>query len=124
MTGLLLSDDLIFISRVTGTGAAAGVTIRVAKSPEALLNLARQQPPAGVILDLSNPGLKIAEAVAILKSLQPPPSVVAYGSHVDAATLHSARKAGCDHVMPRSQFVEELPTKLVEWMRPRGDSEG
>ena len=122
MTGLLLSDDLIFTSRITGTGSALGLPIRVAKSSDALLTLARQQAPACVILDLSNPGLAIADCVAALKSLKPPPTLVAYGSHVDTATLKAARAAGCDHVFPRSQFVEELPTHLTAWMgrEPRG----
>jgi len=115
MSALLLSDDLIFTSRVTGTGAGVVVAVLVAKSPEALLNLARQQTPSCVILDLSNPGLQIAECVGALKTLDPPPTVVAYGSHVDTSTLKAARAAGCDHVMPRSQFVDELPTKLTAW---------
>ncbi len=121
MNTLLLSDDLIFTSRVTGTGTGVGVAVRVAKSPGTLLNLARQQPPGCVILDLSNPGLNIAEFVAALKTLDPPPTVVAYGSHVDAATLNAARAAGCDHVMPRSQFVEELPKQLAAWAGSRAE---
>jgi len=44
------------------------------------------------------------------------PRVVAYGSHVDAAGLKAARDAGCDVVLPRSAFVEQLPVKLREWM--------
>jgi DNA-binding NarL/FixJ family response regulator len=115
MNAHLLSDDLIFTSRVTGTGTSVGVAVRVAKSAEALLNLARQQVPACVILDLSNPGLKIVECVTALKALAPPPTVVAYGSHVDTATLNAARAAGCDRVMARSQFVEELPKQLAAW---------
>jgi DNA-binding NarL/FixJ family response regulator len=115
MTALLLSDDLIFTSRVTGTGADFGVAVRVAKSPGTLLNLARQEPPNCVILDLHHPGLNIAECVAALKTLAPPPTVVAYGAHVDTATLKAARAAGCDVVMPRSQFVEELPTQFAKW---------
>ena len=81
------------------------------------MNLANHETPACVILDLSNPGLNIGETVANLKRLEPPPRVVAYGSHVDTATLKAARAAGCDVVMPRSQFVEELPKSLGEWMR-------
>jgi DNA-binding NarL/FixJ family response regulator len=117
MPGLLLSDDLIFTSRITGTGTALGHTIRAVKSPELLLSLAKQQTPPCVILDLSNPGLNISDLVASLKQFEPPPRVVAYGSHVDTATLKAARAAGCDIVMPRSQFVEELPKSLGEWMK-------
>jgi hypothetical protein len=44
------------------------------------------------------------------------PRVIAYGSHVEAATLHAAREAGCDLVLPRSRFVEELPVSLGAWL--------
>ena len=50
------------------------------------------------------------------------PRMVAYGSHVDAAVLRAAREAGCDPVLPRSKFVEELPRALPEWMRAGTDA--
>jgi DNA-binding NarL/FixJ family response regulator len=115
--GLLLSDDLIFSSRITAVARDLSLEVRVAKSADALLSLARQRPPACAILDLSNPGLKIGECVAALKSLAPRPRIIAYGSHVDTATLRAARDAGCDLVMPRSQFVAELPVALATWMK-------
>ncbi|MFL5342060.1 MAG: response regulator [Gemmataceae bacterium] len=114
--GLLLSDDLIFTSRVTGTARDLGLSFRVAKTTAALLALAREQPPACVIVDLASPGMNIADFVTELKRLTLPPRIVAYGSHVDTATLKAARAAGCDLVMPRSQFVEELPKSLPAWM--------
>ena len=43
--GLLLSDDLIFTSRVAGTAKGLGLTIRAVRSSEALLAQARQQAP-------------------------------------------------------------------------------
>jgi DNA-binding NarL/FixJ family response regulator len=113
---ILLSDDLIFTSRVTGTGRARGLPVRSAASADALLTLARQQPPTCVIVDLANPGLKIADLIAGLAALPARPRVVAYGSHVDAATLRAARESGCDVVLPRSKFVEELPTALPGWL--------
>jgi CheY-like chemotaxis protein len=116
MNGFLLCDDLIFTSRITGTGRDLGLTIRVAKTAEVLLALARQTPPACAILDLHNPGLIIADVVAALKGLSPPPVVIGYGSHVDTAALKAARAAGCDRVLPRSQFVEKLPVELPRWM--------
>jgi CheY-like chemotaxis protein len=119
-SGILLSDDLIFTSRVTGTGRDLGLAVRAARSTEVLQEVARQERPACVILDLANPGLKIAELVSGLReSVSPMPFVVAYGSHVDTATLKSAREAGCDLVLPRSKFVEELPRALTDWLRPR-----
>jgi hypothetical protein len=40
---------------------------------------------------------------------------VAYGSHVDTESLRAARAAGCDRVLPRSKFIEELPSALPDW---------
>lgn len=115
--GLLLCDDLIFVSRVTGTARALGFSVRSAKSPAVLLELARQSPPNCVILDLQTPGLSIDEFARELFSLTPRPFVVGYGSHVDTATLKKARDAGCDVVWPRSKFVDELVTALPDWFR-------
>ncbi|MGL4555172.1 MAG: hypothetical protein ACRC33_28735 [Gemmataceae bacterium] len=112
MPGLLLSDDLLFTSKITGTAAALGLTVRVARNPAALLDMAAADPPAGVLIDLHHPGLDLAALLPALNA----PRVVAYGSHVEADTLRAARAAGCDLVLPRSQFVERLPHDLPGWL--------
>ena len=115
--GLLLSDDLIFVSRVVGTARALGLTVRAARSPDGLLSLAGAQAPVCVLVDLHNPGLELPELLRRLTVVCPVrPRVVAYGSHVETAVLRAARAAGCDPVLPRSQFVELLPTALPEWL--------
>ena len=113
--GLLLSDDLIFTSRITATAQAQNLPILVARSQALLQALARQESPACVIVDLDNPGLEVHELVRQLRTAAVPPFVVAYGSHVDAAGLRGAREAGCDLVLPRSKFVEDLPAQLPHW---------
>src|SRR4051794_25728941 len=106
--GYLLSDDLIFTSRITGTGRDLSLKIQPARSAEVLEHLARQACPRCVILDLSNPGLVIEDLIGRLRAAcDPMPRLIAYGSHVDTATLKAARAAGCDEVMPRSKFVED-----------------
>jgi CheY-like chemotaxis protein len=115
--GLLLCDDLIFTSKVTGTARALGLEVKAARDAPALLALARQTSPSCVLIDLHNAGLDLPVLLAELKAICPsPPRVVAYGSHVEAATLHAARLAGCDPVLPRSRFVEELPEALPAWL--------
>jgi DNA-binding NarL/FixJ family response regulator len=116
--GLLLCDDLIFVSRVSGTAKTLGLTLRSVKMVGDLVHFARQAPPRCVIIDLHAPALVIDELVAELAALQPKPFIVGYGSHVDTATLKKAREGGCDLVWPRSKFVEELPTALAEWFKP------
>jgi CheY-like chemotaxis protein len=118
MLGYVLSDDLMFTSRITGTARSLGLTIKPARSVEALEALANEENPRCIIMDLANPGLAVSDLVQHLReTCTPIPRIVAYGSHVDAAGLKSARDAGCDVVLPRSAFVEQLPHKLVEWMQ-------
>jgi CheY-like chemotaxis protein len=115
--GLLLCDDLIFTSKVVGTAKALGLVVQAARSPAALVELARRAPPRCVLVDLHNPGLDLPALLGQLAQACPAlPRVVAYGSHVEAATLHAARLAGCDPVWPRSKFVEDLPQALPEWL--------
>jgi CheY-like chemotaxis protein len=114
--GLILSDDLLFSSRITGTAEALGLTVRRVRGSDELIRQAELVRPTCVLLDLHNPGLDVVAVVARLKALDAPPLLVAYGSHVDATTLHQAREAGCDRVLPRSQFVEELAAALPQWI--------
>lgn len=115
--GLMLCDDLIFFSRVSGAARAAGLTVRMVRTPALLLAAAREDAPGGVIVDVHNPGLDLPALLTELKSAcEPMPRVVAYGSHVEADVLRAARQAGCDRVMPRSQFVKELELKIPEWL--------
>ena len=116
MSVLLLSDDLIFTSRVAGTARALGIDVRMGRSAEVLLNLARQKSAACAIIDLANPGLSLEELVAGLRAAGVQ-RIVGYGPHVDIAALKAARAAGCDPVLPRSKFIEELPRALSEWVR-------
>jgi CheY-like chemotaxis protein len=115
--GLVLSDDLLFSSRITGTAEALGLSVRTVRTSAELIRQAEALRPTCVLLDLHNPGLDVSDLVARLKAFDPSPLLVAYGSHVEAATLHKARQAGCDRVMPRSQFVEELVQALPTWIR-------
>lgn len=114
--GYLLSDDLIFSSRIGGTARDHGLTILAARSVEALVALARQRPPRCVFVDLAQPELNIADLVHTIRKLHPDCRFIAYGSHVDAASLRRAREVGCDVVLPRSKFVQELPRAIPEWI--------
>jgi DNA-binding NarL/FixJ family response regulator len=117
--GLLLTDDLIFSSRITGTAQGLGLKIIAVKSVGEIFNQADVKIPTCVILDLGFPGLQLSDLIRSLKDkVLPMPRLVAYGSHVDAAGLKAARDAGCDIVLPRSRFVEELPLSLPEWLMP------
>jgi CheY-like chemotaxis protein len=112
---------MMFTSRITGTARDLGLSVKPARSMEALSALLQQSTPSCIIVDLAHPGLHIAEFMNDLRSsCATMPRVVAYGSHVDTATLRAARDAGCDVVLPRSKFVEELPHALPQWLADEG----
>ena len=113
-TGAVLCDDLMFTSRITGTARALNLEMRVCRRPGDLLALAAGQPLACVILDLDQADLDVAPLVGAVK--QPgPATIVGFGSHVAAERLRAAREAGCDLVLPRSQFVQILSAELPAW---------
>lgn len=116
---LLLSDDLIFTSRIASVARDAGLPVRSARNVDLLESMARQTSPTLVIVDLAHPGLTVPDLLSRLAAACPQrPYVVAYGAHVDAVGLRAARQAGCDVVLPRSAFVEELPQRIHEWAAP------
>ena len=117
-TGLLLCDDLLFSSRVTATAHAHGGEVRVVSAAENLVSEVQRLLPGlqTVMLDLQTGGLHIAEAVDLLRHAGYAGRILGYGSHVDAASLREARKAGCDPVMPRSQFSDSLEAEMPGWL--------
>jgi DNA-binding NarL/FixJ family response regulator len=105
--GLLVTRDLFFASKITGTAAELGFRVAVeGNAAQAALNAA---DPACrcLILDLTTPGLKVSDVLAALPAASRP-HVIAFGPHVQAALLNDARKAGCDEVLPRSKFTATL----------------
>ncbi len=117
--GVLLSDDLIFSSRVLGTARDHGLVVSAARTQEGLLDRVRRDTITCVILDLAFPGLVISSLLSKLsEAALTRPRVVAYGPHVDAAGLKAARDGGCHVVLPRSAFVDRLPTDLAAWLLP------
>jgi DNA-binding response OmpR family regulator len=121
MPGYLLSDDLIFTSRITATARAAGLDVQTARTVQQLGNLLAARTPQCLLIDLQNPGLSIGELIQGLP--EPRPFVVAYGSHVDTARLRAASDAGCNLVLPRSKFVDELGKSLPVWFSRQTPSE-
>ena len=95
--GLLLSDDLIFTSRITGTARGLGLEVRQVRAAGRLPETAALVGTHCVIVDLAFPGLDLPDFIRRLgETCQPPPRVVAYGSQLppDAASPSVARAGG------------------------------
>ena len=79
------------------------VPIRVLASPDDLAAKLSDQTRL-VIIDLGQNGLDLPKIVGDVRSKSPSARIVAFGSHVNEVLLAAARDAGCDDVMPNSQF--------------------
>lgn len=115
--GLLVSQDLFFGSRITGTAEQLGMRMDTADSVANAIEKLGQEPYRAVFIDLSVPGLSVTELMAALPDADHP-RVLAFGSHVHTALLEQARAAGCDDVLSRGRLsanlVEILQTNLAE----------
>lgn len=117
IAGVLLSRDLMFTVKITGTAQELGHKVQTAGSAEQALTLIREHRPKAVFVDLAAGPLASSETLTALQAAAGPGvPFIAFGSHVDAAALASARAAGCDPVMPRSKFTMELPALIRRYL--------
>jgi CheY-like chemotaxis protein len=116
---LLVSRDLFFTSKVTGTAEMLGIAMCVVGDAQAAVEHIAAESYACVFVDLADPGLDVAGFFARLPADRRPP-VVAFGSHVATARLQAARDAGCDDVLPRSRFSASLPELLKAYCGKSG----
>jgi hypothetical protein len=110
LTGLLLSRDLIFTTKVRQTAAALGYPVQVAGDSLLARSLIQTSRPRVVFVDLTAGDLAAPDALRdFLKLAGPAVWFVAFGPHVESESLASARAAGCHAVLTRSKFAAELP---------------
>jgi DNA-binding NarL/FixJ family response regulator len=106
---VLLTNDLMFQSRVSGAVKAAGGSLLVDRSAEKLVE--RCSDKTGVRLafvDLSLLSIELDTAIPHLKQHFPQAKVIAFGPHVDVQRLEDAQASGADIVMTRGQFDRDL----------------
>jgi DNA-binding NarL/FixJ family response regulator len=105
-----LVDDLFFQMKLAETAKQLGVEVKVATNGEALLGLMESAPKL-VIVDLnarSNPLQTIEKLRQARKDIR----VVGFLSHVQRELAAQAQAAGCDEVLPRSSFTQNLAAIL------------
>ena len=107
-------EDLLFRSKISETAQAVGVGAAFPRSPKKLLDELRASPPDLLVLDLNSSRFEPLELLRIVESDDAlrEVSTVGFLSHVQGDLALAAREAGCDRVMARSAFVENLPRIL------------
>jgi DNA-binding NarL/FixJ family response regulator len=114
MRVLLLSTDLMTVSRVEGAAARTGAKVCVASNADRAIELHAAEACDLVIIDLSTTSsADVAATVPCLKSAaSTAPRIAAFGPHVHEDRLAAAQAAGCDIVMARGQFFAQVDTFL------------
>ena len=104
--GLLISPDLFFTSKVTGTAQALGLRVEAFDNITMAATRLASDDVACVLFDLGAPRASITDLFAAIPASTQIP-VIAFGSHVNVELLEAAQAAGAE-VMPRSQFASTL----------------
>jgi DNA-binding NarL/FixJ family response regulator len=111
---IALIDDLFFLAKVHETAKHTGVTLEASATGEQLLKAAAANPAALILVDLNarQGALDAVEQLCASNGAANRPGnprrVIAFLSHVQTDLAERARAAGCQDVMPRSKFTQNL----------------
>jgi PleD family two-component response regulator len=108
---LAVVSDLFFCVKLTEAAKRNGLAIEFVKEPQEVLDKAKDGHPSLIVLDLNLEGAEPLKLIASLKSGSQTKgiSLIGYLSHVQGELKLQAQDAGCDMVMARSAFSQNLP---------------
>ena len=109
-------DDLFFLAKIQETARKLNVKVEFVKAEKDLTERMHQngeEKPSLIIFDLNNANAKPLTLIPKLKSkLKKGTSIIGFLSHVQGDLKQKAHEAGCDMVLPRSAFSQNLPQLL------------
>ncbi len=106
---LAVLDDLFFTVKINESAKRAGVPVQFVKSEKDALDQAAQNP-ALIIIDLNCTALDPLRLIRGFKSNEELKGIglLGYVSHVQVERKLEAQRAGCDRVLARSAFSQNL----------------
>lgn len=109
-------DDLFFLAKIQETARKMNVKVEFVKTDKDLMEHMKQngeEKPSLIIFDLNNVNAKPLTLIPKLKSkLKKGTSIIGFLSHVQGDLKQKAHEVGCDMVLPRSAFSQNLPQLL------------
>lgn len=109
-------EELFFQAKIQETAKKLGVKVAFMKNDkEALAEMTdgEENKPALIVFDLNNANAKPLTLIPKLKAkLKRSASIVGFLSHLQGDLKAKAVEAGCDVVMPRAAFSQNLPNLL------------
>lgn len=109
-------DDLFFVAKIQEIARKLNIKVEFVKTEKDILDRVEQNgdiKPALIIVDLNNNSIKPLSLISKLKAkLKKQTSVIGFLSHIQGELKMKAQEAGCDMVLPRSAFSQNLPQLL------------
>ena len=122
---MVLTGNLFFIPRIESAAVRFGLEAIYGNSAAGLLKSTSGREVALALIDLEQEEESWTEGVSLLSSTlrsqgdgETHTPLIAYGPHGDAATLRKARALGCDAVLTKRDFSQQLP----ELLKTRGQA--
>jgi PleD family two-component response regulator len=106
---LAVLSDLFFSVKLTEAAKRAGMSLEFVKEPDVVLEKAKARPQL-IVLDLNFESADPLKLIETLKSSADTRgiSLIGYLSHIQGELKQQAQEAGCDMVMARSAFSQNL----------------
>ena len=105
-------DDLFFLAKIQETARKMNVKVEFVKTDKELQEKMGKNgvdKPSLIIFDLNNVGAKPLTMIPKLKAkLKKGTNIIGFVSHVQGDLKLKAQEAGCDMVVPRSAFSQNL----------------
>lgn len=110
-------EDLFFLAKIQETARKLGVKVGFVKAEKdivaKLANVPEDERPSLIVFDLNNANAKPLTLIPKIKAkMKRGTSVIGFLSHLQGDLKVKALEAGCDMVMPRSAFSQNLPSLL------------
>jgi CheY-like chemotaxis protein len=119
-------EDLFFIAKIQETARKQGVKVAFVKNEKdavaELISGEEENKPALIVFDLNNVNAKPLTLIPKLKAkLKKSVSIVGFLSHLQGDLKAKAVEAGCDAVMPRAAFSQNLLNLLRRYSVEEGE---
>ena len=108
-------DDLFFLAKIQETARKMNVKVEFVKTDKDIYERMGQNgdKPALIIFDLNSNASKPLTTIPKLKTkLKKATNIIGFVSHVQGDLKLKAQEAGCDMVLPRSAFSQNLAQLL------------
>jgi CheY-like chemotaxis protein len=120
-------EDLFFMAKIQETARKLNVKVEFVKSDKDLMEKIQangEEKPSLIIFDLNNASVKPLTLIPKLKNkLKKGTSIIGFLSHVQGDLKQKAHEVGCDMVLPRSAFSQNLPQLLRRHGAPEPEEE-